>query len=139
MLVKPSITFNGQAKEAIRFYEKVFSTQAAHVMMFSDGPEGSKYVNLPEKDRGRIMNACIELNENYLFGISDSMPDSPASVGNNLTLDIVFEEGDDRINTVFEALSEGGEVLLPLGEVFFAPKFGKIIDKFGIHWDVMQM
>lgn len=138
MQVKPTITFDGQAKEAIQFYQKVFNTTAEHVMLFSDGPEGSKYQNLSEKNRGRVMNACIEVNGDYLFGISDSMPDCPPTVGNNLTLDIVFDEGDDRINTIFETLSEGGEVLVPLGETFFAPKFGKIIDKFGIHWNVMQ-
>lgn len=137
MLVKPSILFNGQAEQAIFFYQRIFNGEIHNLVRFGDTPQNPQFANLEEKDKNRLLNARLNFGNNQ-FNVSDCFPNQKLNIGNNIMLDVVFFD-ENEIGEIFNNLSEEGEIIMPLTKVFFSPNYGKIIDKFGIVWNVMQM
>lgn len=137
MLVKAHITFDGQAEEALNFYKKVFNGQIEDLLRYGDIGDNPMTASLDEKSKNMVMNARLTFG-NTVIGVSDSLPHEPLVKGNNIAMDIAFFDGKE-IHKLFNALSDNGKVIMPLTATFFSPNFGKLIDKFGITWDFMQM
>ena len=132
MKVSPYLSFNGNCAEAIAFYEKAFNVKS-EVKLYKDAPEELKFApdNLVYDAQFRIGNDTIMLH--------DLAPEAPATIGDNIMITIKFDEADtDKIKAVFNALKEGGEVTMELGEVSWSKCFGLLIDKFGVNWNVCQ-
>lgn len=138
MLVKPNLFFNGNAGEAILFYQTVFTTEAQNVVRYGDYPPqpGAQPVS---QEYGRcIANARISVGSSF-FNVCDVFPPAAVNPGNQIRMDLVFTKDDNSIEKIFAALSEGGIVTKPLGKVFFSPAYGELKDRFGIEWALMQM
>lgn len=86
---------------------------------------------MPKEDQHRIMHASLKQGDFELFG-SDMMRDK-AVVGDNVALSINCES-ESEIKALFEKLSAGGEVFMPLEKQFWGALFGVITDKFGFEW-----
>lgn len=114
----PFINFQGQAREAMEFYQKVLGGK----LDVHAGPDG------------RIGQARLEAEGTRIIG-SDGHPRYPPKVGENVAL---FLEGSDgpRLTGVFKALSEGGKVNMPLAKQPWGGEVGWLVDKFGISWSV---
>lgn len=137
MLVKPSITFNGQAEEAILFYQKVFGGEIDNLFRFGESPKNTPYANVTDAEKNRVMNARLTFGGNQ-FNVADCLPFEEISIGGNIKLDIVFSQSEN-IEEVFDLLSEGGKVVMPLTKLYYTPACGEIIDKFGVRWELMVM
>ena len=138
MLVKANITFDGQAEAALNFYKEVFNGEIVNLIRFSDAKAlGSEMPPIDEKYMNRLVNARLDFGNNK-FNVCDAMPGQVVIVGNNILMDVVFFD-DKEIRMIFEALSEGGQIIMPLASTYFSPNFGVTTDKFGITWSVMQM
>lgn len=130
MAVDVYLNFNGNCREAVEFYAKVFNTEA-QLMTFGEAPPNPEFT-LPEEAKNLIMHARLHIHDsNVMF--SDLFPGMPFVLGNNISLSLVIEDLDS-IKQAFERLKEGGNVIMDLQETFWSKCYGSLTDKFGIQW-----
>jgi len=132
-LINPYLNFLGNTEEAFNFYKSVFGGEFAMVMRFSDTEHGA---NVPEEDRNKIMHIALPIGGNMLMA-TDSLPSMGQSlnIGNNFSISV---NGDSLEHTehLFNGLSAGGNVIVPLKKEFWGDYFGLFFDKFGVQWMV---
>ncbi|MBP2098091.1 VOC family protein [Enterococcus rivorum] len=127
------LNFKNEATEAITFYETVFNTKCEAMMTFGEAPANPEYPT-PESWNNLVMNASMNIEGTYVM-FSD-MPDGMGvnlEKGNNVSL-VVSTDDEEKIDRLFARLSEGGKVIMPLGETFWSKKYGSLVDKYGINW-----
>jgi PhnB protein len=124
---------NGNAKEAIQFYEKALDAQVLFSQTFGEGPENPEYP-VPEDAKDRVMHASVKVGETELM-FSDTFPGQPHQSGNQVTICISTND-PEKSKTFFEALKQDGQVNMPLQETFFSPAYGSITDKFGVDFQI---
>lgn len=131
MSVDVYINFNGNCREAVEYYAKVFQTEKPQIMTFGDSPQNPEYP-LPESAKDLVMHTRLQIDgSNVMF--SDTFPGSPFIEGNNITLALVSKSSED-LTSWFNQLKDGGKVTMELQETFWSKLYGMVIDKFGIHW-----
>lgn len=127
------LNFAGNSEEALDFYRSVFGGEFKSKVRFRDLPmEG---VTIPEQDQDKMMHIAIPIGEDSVLMASDTLPSLGQELvqGNNvyISVDPPSKEEADRI---FNALSEGGDVEMPIADQVWGDYFGSFKDKFGIHW-----
>lgn len=127
------LNFDGNCKEALDFYARVFPQEVQGVMRFSDAPAAEGYAPAPE-DRDRIMFSSLVIDGTTVI-MSDVPSNYPMTVGNNVSLTFVTKDSVEATR-VYEALKEGGKVVMEMGETFWSPQYGYLMDRFGISWQV---
>ncbi len=134
--INPYLTFDGNCEEAFNFYQKVFQVEAHFAGKFKDMPENPKFP-VAEEDKEKIMHVSMAISkETTLMGSDSSEAFGHASVfGNNFSISINTETVEE-VTRIFNELSEGGTIKMPLEKTFWGAYFGMFIDKFGIHWMV---
>ncbi|WP_342600317.1 VOC family protein [Psychrobacillus sp. FSL H8-0483] len=133
MAVDVYLNFNGNCREAAEFYAEVFKTEKPQIMTFGEAPQSPDYT-LPEEAKDLVMHTRLNLSgSNVMF--SDVFPGSPFILGNNISLAIVTKN-EDEVRSAFEALKEGGKVVMELQETFWSKCYGSVKDKFGIEWQL---
>ena len=131
MKMHPYLAFNGQCREAFETYAQVFDGEVLFFQNFDEMP-GSE--ELPEEIRGHVMHGQVSLQGQVLMG-SDVM--DPAMY--QLPVGVNVQTGWDdpaQAKAVYDALLDGGEVIMPYEETFWSPGFGILRDRFGIPWMV---
>ena len=128
MKLIPYLSFDGIAEEALNFYAEVFGGQVVHVQRYSDAP-GMEY---PEGYDNKVLHGRVQFGDNFLYA-SDVARE--VSAGTQLTLSVEFDS-EETIDKAFAQLAEGGNVLMALDKMFWGAKYGKLVDKFGVQWDV---
>ena len=125
------LSFDGNCKQAVEFYAKVFGATDVVMMPFGDMPPMPGRQELKEEDKAKISHAEITmLGQKVIF--SDLLGAEHVS-GTNMVLSLT--SGDEgEIRKTFERLSEGATIQVPLGKTFFSPAFGTLTDKFGTKW-----
>ena len=130
--INPYLNFNGNTEEAFNFYKSVFGGEFRMLMRFKDTPEAG---NIPVDARNQIMHIALPLGkDNVLMGT-----DAPESmgfglkVGNNVHIAINTESREEADN-LFKGLSAGGNVQMPMADMFWGDYYGAFTDKFGIQW-----
>ncbi len=131
--MNPYLVMNGNAKEAIAFYEKALDAKVMGVQTFGEAPADPNYP-MPDGVKDRIMHALLKVGETDLM-FSDTFPGMPYQTGNNVSIAIV-SDGVDTSKQIFDALAEGGQVNMPLQETFWSPAYGQVTDKFGVAWQI---
>ncbi len=131
MKLSTYLNFNGTCEEAMNFYKKVFGGELTTFMRFADAPPDAFPV--PEEHKHLVMHCTLEFGTTRLFA-SDTLEPEQLVMGNNYHISIGtnIEEGE----ATFNALSNGGQIIMPYAEVFWGGKFGMLKDKFGIQWMV---
>jgi PhnB protein len=135
MQVQPYLNFDGRCEEAIEFYKKAVGAKVEMMMRFKDSPEPPPPGQQHSADvANKIMHATIKIGDSTL-GASDGRCTSQSKFsGVNLSL---LASTEAEAEKCFKALSEGGQVSMPLTKTFFSPKFGMLTDKFGLMWMVL--
>lgn len=135
--INPYLTFNGTCEAAFNFYRSVFGGEFPFVGRFKDMPpmEGGKQV--PEEEGEKIMHMSLPIGEGtVLMGSDSSEAFGHATIqGNNFTIS-VNTGSEAEADRIFNGLSEGGNVVMPMGKTFWGSYFGMFTDKFGIQWMV---
>jgi len=122
------LNFGGNCEEAFRFYEAKLDGKIMSSMKHGDSPSASA---LPPGWRDKIVNASIQLGGITVMG-ADIPPDRFKPIRSvYLTLMIDTVEETKRI---LQILVDGGEILAPLSEQFFAGAFAQCRDRFGVNW-----
>jgi PhnB protein len=128
MTLNSYLNFSGKTQEAMEFYKSVLGGELT-IQTF-----GQAKMAKDPKDENRVMHAVLK-TDGFVLMASDTMPGKEAEVGNNVHLSLNgTAEEKERMTAAFEKLSEGGKVVMPLGEQFWGDIFGMLVDKFGIHW-----
>ncbi len=132
MKVNPYLNFDGKAEEAFNFYKSVFGGEFTGNMKMKDAPESDK---LSKDEQNRTMHISLPIGkENLLMG-SDIMPSMRQKLikGNNNYISL-HPESKAEADRLFNGLSEGGVIEMPMADQFWGDYFGSFMDKFGIGW-----
>ena len=132
--INPYLNFNGNTEEAFNFYKSVFGGEFAMVMRFKDNPECGQ---IAESDKERIMHLALPIgNGNILMG-TDSLESlgQKLTVGNNFYI-CLSPDSKDEAERLFNGLSAGGKIEMPLQDMFWGAYYGSFADKFGVQWMV---
>lgn len=129
------LTFDGNCEEAFRFYQSVFGGVFTHINRFNEMPEDENAEPLNEEDANKIMHITLPISEETCLMGSDSMGEWTSNLvrGNNFAISINTDSISEA-NKLFEGLSDGGKVTMPMEETFWGAYFGMFTDKFGINW-----
>lgn len=128
------LTFDGNCEEAFSYYKEIFNADYDVLMRFKEMPPEADFP-IAEEQAEKIMHATLRLADGVIIMGSDTGGGPPLQVGNNfsIALDVDSNEEVDRL---FEALSSGGETMMPPNNTFWGAYFGLCQDKFGINWMV---
>ena len=124
------VNFAGSCAEAFRYYEKHLGAKVGMMMTHAQSPEQSR-VN-PEWN-SKVLHARISVGDVELWAAD--IPNAEPMRSAYLTLRM---GSDSEAERVFSALSDGGQVLMPIRETFFASRFGQVRDRFGINWMIVH-
>jgi PhnB protein len=131
MLMQPYVFFDGRCEEAIDFYKNAIGAKTEMLMRWKDCPDKSA---VTPQNADKVMHACLQVGDMKLLASDGRCEGKPDFKGFALTLSAKTEAEVDKL---FGALSNGGQVQMPLTKTFFSPKFGMCADKFGVGWMVM--
>lgn len=131
--VNPYLTFNGTCEEAFNFYKSVFGGEFPYAGKFSDMP--SEYP-IAESEKNKIMHISLPIGNTVLMG-SDAVEGfgGVPKIGDNFSVSI-NTDSEEEATRIFNGLSAGGKVTMPLDKTFWGALFGMFTDKFGINWMV---
>jgi len=132
------LTFNGDCEAAFNFYKSVFGGDFPYIGKFKDmPPSDDNSQTLSESDGEKIMHVTLPISkETCLMGSDTAGEWSPKLIqGNNYSVSINTESKEEA-DKLFNGLSAGGQITMPLANTFWGAYFGMFIDKFGINWMV---
>jgi len=131
--VNAYLNFEGNCEAAFNHYRSVFGGDFAYVGRYKDMPSEKP---LPEEDKEKIMHMSLPVGNTILMG-SDSAGEwgGKTIVGIYISLSINTESTAEA-DRVFNGLSAGGTVTMPMNKTFWGAYFGMFTDKFGINWMV---
>jgi PhnB protein len=133
-LINPHINFNGNAEEAFTFYKSVFGGEFARIMRLKDlsGPE----FPVAENDANKIMHIALPIGKNILMG--NDIPEAMGRVNENENRSkiSISAESKEEADKLFNGLSAGGEIEMPIADSPWGSYFGMFRDKYGIEWMV---
>lgn len=122
--------FPGNAKEAMEFYKNIFGGELT-IQLFSDAPDAIPG-GVNEDNKNNVMHARLEGGDIKLMA-SDGSKASPESK----KVDLALGGSDEaHLREVFDALSDGGKVNMPLAKMYWGDIFGAVLDKYGVSWVV---
>jgi PhnB protein len=130
------LTFNGNCEEAFNFYRSVFGGEFSYIGRFKEMPaDGGK--PLPAEDAEKIMHVSLPISTETVLMGSDTGVEWASSYaqGNNFSIS-VSTDSKPEADRLFDGLSIGGQVTMPLNKTFWGEYFGMFTDKFGINWMV---
>lgn len=127
--LNPYLMFNGTADRAIAHYEKALGAKVEGKMRYGDIP--GEHTPAPE-NANLVIHALLHIGAGVVM-VSDGTPEQPTIVGNNVNVTLDFDDLAD-LKTKFEALADGGKILVPLHDTFWGATFGIVVDPFGVSW-----
>jgi len=130
MVVQPYLFFNGRCEEAVEFYSKAIGAKVEMLMRMKEAPE-SPPGGLPPGTENKVMHVALRIGDTIVMGSDGMVQGNPEFKGFSLSLQVKTAADADRL---FNALAAGGKVTMPLEKTFFSPRFGMVVDKFGMHW-----
>lgn len=131
------LTFNGNCLEAFNFYKSLFGGDFPYVGKLGDMPPQEGMPPIPESEKNKIMHISLPISKETVLMGSDSSDafGHATKIGNNFSISILTESKEEA-NRLFNGLSKGGKVNMPLNETFWGSYFGMLTDKFDINWMV---
>ena len=127
MKLIPYINYAGNAEEALNFYANALGGKILSIQRYGDSPVPSD-----EDYKQKVMHARFEFDGNLIM-ISDVFKGQPVSTQGNVQLSVEVDD-ENKLDSVFNKLAEGGKVTMPLAIQFWGDKFGMLQDKFGVNW-----
>ncbi|WP_338730838.1 VOC family protein [Mangrovimonas cancribranchiae] len=131
------LTFNGNCKQAFDFYKSIFGGEYPYIGTFGEMPPQKEIPPLPEEMNDKIMHISLPISKETMLMGSDAGGEWAKKLkqGNNFSVSVNVDTLDEA-DSVFKALSEGGNITMPLAKTFWGAYFGMLTDKFGINWMV---
>lgn len=132
--VNPYLNFNGTTEEAFNFYKSVFGGEFQALMRFSDNAACGE---VSEDDKNKIMHVALPVGNGTILMGTDALESmgQKLNVGNNFYV-CLSPESKEEADRLFNGLSEGGKVEMPIQDMFWGDYWGSFADKFGVQWMV---
>ncbi|MDE3253673.1 MAG: VOC family protein [Bacteroidota bacterium] len=132
--IHPHINFNGNAEEAFTFYKSVFGGEFVRIIRFKDLSNAE--FPIPEKEAEKIMHIALSIGKNFLMG--NDVPEIMGRVNENENRSkiVISAESREEADKLFNGLSAGGTVEVPIDASPWGSYFGMFRDKYGIEWMV---
>ncbi len=132
--INPYINFNGNAEEAFTFYKSVFGGEFGKIIRFKD--MASADFAVPEKEAEKIMHITLPIGKNVLM--ANDVPEFMGRVDENENRSKIAVSADSReeADKLFNGLSAGGNVEMPIGDSPWGSYYSMFRDKYGIEWTV---
>ena len=132
--INPHINFNGNAEEAFNFYKSVFGGEFAKIMRFKD--LASAEFPVAESEANKIMHIALPIGKNVLM--ANDVPESMGRVNENENRSkiSISAESREEADKLFNGLSEGGNIEMPIADSPWGSYLGMFRDKYGIEWTV---
>jgi PhnB protein len=131
---------DGRADEALEFYAAALGGTIEDRMRFSDSPDPVPVEYLPPGGADKLMHGSLRIDDQLLMVSDGACPGTEGgrhagTAGFSATAGFPTK---DEAQRAWDALVDGGQVLMPIGPTFFSPHYGQLVDRFGIQWMVMQ-
>ncbi|WP_335966559.1 VOC family protein [Galbibacter sp. PAP.153] len=134
-VINPYLTFKGNCEEAFNHYKKIFGGEFSYLGRFEEMPAEEGF-ELTDSQKQKIMHICLPLGNGTLLMGSDSGDWAPKlTTGNNIAISIRVKSKEEA-DKLFNGLAKGGQVTMPIENVFWGDYFGMCVDKFDINWMV---
>lgn len=137
MQVNPYLNFAGNAEEAFEFYRSVFGGEFSSVVRFKDMPmEG---MTIPDADQEKLMHIALPIGDGHLLMASDRLESLGQGLtnGDNAYISL-HPESRDEADRLFSALSDGGEIGMPIADQPWGDYYGDLRDRFGVQWMIIH-
>jgi PhnB protein len=133
-LINPYLNYNGNAEEAFNFYKSVFGGEFAKVMRFKD--MSSPEFIVAESEAEKIMHIALPIGKNVLM--ANDVPESMGKTNENENRSkiAISAESKEEADKLFNGLSAGGQIEMPIAHSPWGSYFGMFRDKYGIEWMV---
>jgi PhnB protein len=132
--VNTYLNFNGRCEEAIAFYTQALGAKLILMMRYKDNPDplppGVSHAGMEEK----VMHSSFRIGDTLVMASDGGCKEGQVFQGFNLSLTVSTEAEADAL---FNALADGGQIHMPQMKTFFSPRFGMLVDRFGICWVVL--
>lgn len=131
--IEPYLFFGGKCEEALAFYSDVLGAETLFKMRFSESPDPLPEGMIADGFEEKIMHSTFRVKDTTIMA-SDGCGPEARFEGFSLAINLDDEAEAKRI---FEGLSKGGKVDMPLSKTFWSPCYGMLTDRFGVAWMVM--
>lgn len=131
--IHPYLNFQGNTEEAMNFYRSVFGSSFKAFQRFNDSPGHEK---MAKNEQSMIMHASLPIGNGIIMA-TDALESMGQTVnfGNNIYLSLVTDS-EEEADRLFDRLSDGGKVEMPMSKMFWGAYFGICVDKFKVQWMV---
>ena len=131
MKIEPYLFFDGRCEEAIEFYRRTLGAELVMLMRFKENP--ALEMNPPGSGE-KVMHASFRIGGATVLASDGNCGGRPKFQGVSLSLTVPTAADAER---TFAALADGGQVQMPMGQTFFASRFGMVADRFGVSWMIV--
>ena len=132
--INPHINFNGNAEEAFTFYKSVFGGEFSKVIRFKD--IASDEFPIPENEANKLMHIALPIGQNFLLANDILEFMGRVDENENRSKIAITAESKQEAFELFNGLSAGGQIEMPIDENPDGTYFAMFRDKFGIEWMV---
>ncbi|SFQ36412.1 MULTISPECIES: VOC family protein [Actinomadura] len=124
--LNPYISFDGNAREAMEFYQDVLGGE---LTMHTFGEYGDP--SAPEAEK--IMHGMLQSDLGFTLMGADTPPGMSYNPGDNIAISLSGDDAD-TLRGYWTRLSDGGDVAVPLEMQMWGDEFGQCTDRFGTSW-----
>lgn len=132
--INPHINFNGNAEEAFTFYKSVFGGEFSKVIRFKD--LATEEFPIPEKEAHKLMHIALPIGQNFLLANDILEMMGRVDENENRSKIAITAESKEEAYKIYNGLSAGGQIEMPIDENTDGTYFAMFRDKFGIEWIV---
>jgi PhnB protein len=133
MQVQPYVFFDGRCEEAFEYYRRTLGAEQKMLLRFKDSPEPHQPGMVAPGSENKVMHMQFRIGETTILASDGRCGGQPNFQGFALSLTVKEVAEAERL---FAALADGGKVQMPMNKTFFSPRFGMVIDRFGVFWMV---
>jgi PhnB protein len=133
-IINPHINFNGNAEEAFNFYKSVFGGEFSKIVRFKE--LASEEFPIPAHEENKLMHISLPIGNCKLMG--NDVPEfmGRTNENENRSKIVISADSKDEADKLFNGLSAGGQVEMPIDDSPWGTYFGMFRDKYGIEWMV---
>ena len=128
------LDFEGRCQEALDYYQRTLGAQVVMTMRHGEAPQQAPPGALPPGAESKIMHAAFRLGDTLVLATDGACSGKAQFGGFRLVLSV---DSAAEVDRVFAALADGGTISQPLSATFFSPRFGMLVDRFGVGWAIM--
>jgi len=133
-VVQAYLFFDGCCEEAMEFYRRALGAEVQMMMRFKESPEPLPPGSCPPGSENKVMHASVRIGESVIMVSDGRCGGQPSFDGFSLSITVSTEAEAEKL---FSALEDGGKVQAPLVKTFFSPRFGMVLDRFGVMWMIL--